>query len=319
VTYPGGKAGAGVYQQIINQIPPHRVYIEPFLGAGAVLLHKKPAIVTIGIDSDAGAIVSMLGKNSDIAGVPGVIIKLGDAISFLSTYQWLGDEFVYCDPPYLFETRSSKRTIYNNEFGDTDQHKELLSLLLTLPCYVAISGYHSSLYAEMLAGWRTISYQTRTRGGNTVREWLWMNYAAPLELHDYRYLGNNFRERERIKRIKTRWIARLARMKDLERYAMLSTIAEYSGRIPQTNSKTALKAAMMATQSGDIANSDDITRAAPIINSDAGRQPSHNIPIKTTIDRVSAKEPMRAAALANKADTAPAVSQLLTLRDPEEG
>lgn len=34
MTYKGGKAGAGVYQQIINQIPPHDVYIEPFLGGG---------------------------------------------------------------------------------------------------------------------------------------------------------------------------------------------------------------------------------------------------------------------------------------------
>jgi hypothetical protein len=56
-----------------------------------------------------------------------------------------------------------------------------------------------------------------------------MNYKAPVELHDYRYLGNNFRERERIKRIKTRWLARLDQMDDLERYAMLSTIAEYGG------------------------------------------------------------------------------------------
>lgn len=28
--YPGGKGGAGVFQTIINQFPPHRVYIEPF-------------------------------------------------------------------------------------------------------------------------------------------------------------------------------------------------------------------------------------------------------------------------------------------------
>jgi DNA adenine methylase len=32
--YPGGKSGAGVYQTIINLMPPHTVYIEPFLGGG---------------------------------------------------------------------------------------------------------------------------------------------------------------------------------------------------------------------------------------------------------------------------------------------
>lgn len=228
MSYPGGKAGAGVYQQIINQIPPHRVYIEPFLGGGAVLLHKWPAQSSIGIDSDDDVVTnwsSMLAEKSD-----GIIVKKGDAISFLSSYDWRGGEFVYCDPPYLFETRSCKHKLYGCEFGEVVQHERLLHVLLSLPCMVAISGYQSSLYVEMLATWRAISYQTVTRGGGVVCEWLWMNYLAPAELHDYRYLGNNFRERERIKRIKTRWLARLDRMEELERYALLSSIVEYSGR-----------------------------------------------------------------------------------------
>ena len=33
-SYPGGKGSSGTYQNIINQIPEHDVYIEPFLGAG---------------------------------------------------------------------------------------------------------------------------------------------------------------------------------------------------------------------------------------------------------------------------------------------
>lgn len=232
MTYPGGKNGAGVYQQIINQIPPHRVYIEPFLGAGAVMKHKRPAIVSIGIDSDTAVTGQWLSHPQ-----PGVIIKTGDAISFLKSYDWKGGEFVYFDPPYLFETRSCKRPIYSCEFGTVEQHTKLLELLLSLPAAIAISGYQSSLYSEMLPAWRTISYQTRTRGGSVVREWLWMNYPAPVELHDYRYLGNNFRERERIKRIRTRWIARLKRMDDLERYAVLSSIAEYSDVIMRPPSK----------------------------------------------------------------------------------
>jgi len=34
--YPGGKNSAGTYQRIINQIPPHNVYIEPFAESAAV-------------------------------------------------------------------------------------------------------------------------------------------------------------------------------------------------------------------------------------------------------------------------------------------
>lgn len=234
MTYPGGKAGAGVYQQIINQIPPHRVYIEPFLGAGAVMLRKKIALFSIGIDADAVVVAKW---NREIENIPpGAIFRNADAISFLKSYNWQGDEFIYCDPPYLFETRSCKKPIYKCEFGTTEQHEHLLNLLISLPCMVAISGYQSSLYSSILATWRTISYQTRTRGGGLVREWLWMNYPEPVELHDYRYLGSNFRERERIKRIKSRWLARLDRMGDLERYALLSSIEDYSDRIPWTPS-----------------------------------------------------------------------------------
>ena len=54
MSYPGGKAS--VYQHIINQMPPHDTYIEPFLGGGAVLLNKRPARLNIGLDLDNDAI-----------------------------------------------------------------------------------------------------------------------------------------------------------------------------------------------------------------------------------------------------------------------
>jgi hypothetical protein len=42
----------------------------------------------------------------------------------------------------------------------------------------------------------------------------------------YRYLGEDFRERERIKRKKQRWVNRLHTMPTLERRALLNAIAE---------------------------------------------------------------------------------------------
>jgi site-specific DNA-adenine methylase len=56
MVYPGGKNGAGVYQTIINLMPPHDVYIEPFLGGGAIMRQKRPALLNIGVDLDPGAI-----------------------------------------------------------------------------------------------------------------------------------------------------------------------------------------------------------------------------------------------------------------------
>ena len=51
-----------------------------------------------------------------------------------------------------------------------------------------------------------------------------MNYSPPVELHDYRYLGNNFRERERIKKRSKRWVRRLKSMPVLEGQALLAAI-----------------------------------------------------------------------------------------------
>jgi DNA adenine methylase len=222
MVYPGGKNGSGIYQKIINQMPPHRAYIEPFLGSGAVMRLKRPADVSIGVDSDADVVASV--KLSGLKTVPGLLVRCDDAISFLKSYAWQGDEMLYCDPPYLGSVRKSQEPIYYHEMMSPGQHIELLRLLKRLPCMVMISGYWSQLYAHELAGWRTIFFQAMTHAGPAT-EWLWMNYPEPFELHDYRYLGKNFRERERIKRKQLRWRARLARMPALERYALLEAIA----------------------------------------------------------------------------------------------
>jgi len=69
-----------------------------------------------------------------------------------------------------------------------------------------------------------------TRGGRLAEEVLWMNYPEPVTLHDYRYLGADFRERQRIKRKTQRWTRRLQEMPDVERYAMLAALEQLSDR-----------------------------------------------------------------------------------------
>ena len=238
MTYKGGKAGDGVYQKIVNQIPPHDVYIEAFLGGGAVMLRKRPSACSIGIDSDAAVIENWRSSSPAIYGdacdrVLGATFINGDAILYLpglvaTEIRDGARVFVYADPPYLLETRKSKRAIYNYEMMDSTSHSLLLAMLDSLPCMVALSGYWSSLYESSLQGWRSINFKARTRGGSAT-EWLWMNYPEPVELHDYRYLGENFREREKITRQRKRWRARLERMSSLQRYALLSSIAELGG------------------------------------------------------------------------------------------
>lgn len=219
MSYPGGKNGAGVYQTIINQIPPHKYYIEGFLGSGAILRLKKPALASLGIDSDPGVIEAWRGA------VPNVTLLCANFLDYIQLHPPTPDTFLYLDPPYLLETRSTKARIYNHEFYLRSQHVALLDAVRPLPCPVMISGYPSELYDRLLPGWRQVTYQAKTRAG-LATEVLWMNYPEPLELHDYRYLGENYRERERIKRKQNRWRSRLAKMDRLERYALLMAIGE---------------------------------------------------------------------------------------------
>jgi DNA adenine methylase len=218
--YDGGKGAMGVAQWIINQIPPHRCYIEPFLGGGAVLRLKAPAGSSIAIERDTRALDLWRGFN-----LPDLRIINCDAIAWLAKFRPRGDEFIYCDPPYLFSTRTSQVPIYRCELTDAD-HVRLLAILKRLRCSIAISGYRSELYARELASWRLSRFLTTKRNHERAEESLWMNYPEPIALHDYRYLGSNFRERERIKRKKNRWACRLAKMPILERRLLVATLAE---------------------------------------------------------------------------------------------
>lgn len=213
--WPGAKSAAGVAHRIIGQFPPHSTYCELFLGHGTILRAKRPAARTIGVDVDPGVIA----KWRD-AEMPGIELLCADALRILSSDPAMGsaDTLVYLDPPYLRDVRSSRR-LYTHEFWTGDQHADLLGRVMGLDCMVAISGYPSSLYTSMLEQWqewRYIDYQVMTRGGART-ERLWMNFAQPSTLHDPRFGGANFRERERVKRKRQRWAARFAQMQGWER------------------------------------------------------------------------------------------------------
>lgn len=202
--YFGGKGGAGVYQTIINQIPPHTRRWCFFLGKCAVMRYMKPAAINIGYDLDAELIAEW--RNAEIIRThPGqkfVWLDL-DGIKALETYALLLDQsdFVYLDPPYRFDSRKSSKDRYKYELTD-EQHNHLVKICSLLKCKVAISHYQDPLYDSL--GWRTVDYQAQTRGG-VVTDRLYLNYPEPDLLHDYDYLGDDFKEREHIRLKFNRW------------------------------------------------------------------------------------------------------------------
>lgn len=218
--YQGGKGGAGVFQTIINQFPPHRVYIEPFVGGGNVFERKAPAASSVLADLDAAMVDRW---RAAVAGRNDVAVLHADALDVLSSYPWVGDELVYLDPPYVHSTRKDV-ALYRFEMTDA-QHVAMLDLAASIPAMVAISGYRSKLYDDAAAahGWRRIDFNAMTRRGVAV-ESLWMNYPAPATLADYSYVGKDFRERERIGRKAARWVARWQQLPELERNAIISAM-----------------------------------------------------------------------------------------------
>lgn len=253
--YAGGKNGSGVYQAIINLMPPHRVYIEAFLGGGAILKNKRPAIVNVGLEIDQNVWRDRWlgsGQEAEVFIVDAIeyLSELNTNSRFLDNRLRIHDDLsyftedadnvlIYCDPPYLMETRSTKQKIYKHEFHTKAQHRKLLKVLKDLPCMVMISGYDNELYNKMLVGWRKVHFQGITRRGPRT-ETVWMNFEEPTELHEYTFLGRDRRERLDIKRQKDRWLKKLKAMPPQRRYAMLSAIDDFkrSADGENTNSRS---------------------------------------------------------------------------------
>lgn len=85
----------------------------------------------------------------------------------------------YIDPPYMMETRTigSSGPVYRHEMTD-QQHVELLQQLQGLKGMVALSGYDSNLYSDMLDGWHCEKKESRISAGSGTAiktECLWLN------------------------------------------------------------------------------------------------------------------------------------------------
>ncbi|MFC4218997.1 hypothetical protein [Flagellimonas marina] len=182
--YFGGKGGSGVYQNIINLIPPHKRFAVPFLGHCGITRNILPATTTLVNDIDPAVIrhwtdyynSNPFGRNKNGTLDDMWFHNLHWEV-FLTYYKFdQSDSFIYWDPPYPKKTRKSNHQ-YTFEMTD-DDHVTLLSRLLGFKkAMQAISTYDNPLYQEMLggAGWNKKSFQARTRQG-VATETVYFNY-----------------------------------------------------------------------------------------------------------------------------------------------
>lgn len=238
MSYPGGKGASGTVQQIINCIPPVKTIASVFGGNCALLRTIRPAEISFFIDADHSAVQNFSAWR-DAAGRKEIMCICGDALAWLEELrdQRLDDGngmFVYCDPPYLPSTlsrpdhslRNGQR--YAHKFG-VECHEKLLSLITKLKCYVMISGYRSAMYDRTLQEptWWRKDFPAMTHGGVRT-ESIWMNYNPTMltSLHDYRFLGNTFREREVWKKRRQTIERKFSKLSALEKRAMLEHLGK---------------------------------------------------------------------------------------------
>lgn len=229
VGYPGSKGGAGAWQQIVSLMPPHRVYVEPYLGGGAVLYAKRPAAFSIVSDADPDIL-----RYHARQPLPRAAYLVADALALLPELALTRDDLVYLDPPYHPAVRA-KAKLYNVE-ADEDHHSSLLAMLQALDCNVILSGYRCAAYNDALSGWHRTDYGVMTRGGRRI-ESAWCNFEPGLALHDTRFVGDGFRERERIKRKRDRWAAKFRRMPPAER-AVIAEALDLASSVPASGAGT---------------------------------------------------------------------------------
>lgn len=218
VRYPGQKKIAGVYQAIINEIPPYKTFIEGFAGSAQIsrlLLSSGGTYVLNDLDGSGTDDFDCSGQ-----GVKRFSFDINDLLFLCRVFNT--DAFLFLDPPYLHSTRPSNTKLYKFEMSVL-QHKKFLLSVRSYSGKCLIIHPKCDLYDNELKGWRTRTIKIRYHGKTSI-ETLYMNYDKPSTLQLDSYLGDQCWDRQRIKRKSDSLIAKMSALPSLERQYVLSRL-----------------------------------------------------------------------------------------------
>ena len=247
--YPGAKWR--ISKWIIENIPEHHSYVEPFFGSGAVFFNKQPSNIETINDLDDEVVnffevvrespeelaykIHMTpyarsvyeesyqkggskldrawrfciklnmshgyrcnkktGWKNDVQGrerayavqvwnkTPEIVIQAAERLRCVQIENRPALDIIkrfdnpkciiYCDPPYLLETRKGKQ--YDNEMSNKE-HEELLHMLIKSKSKIILSGYDSAMYNDALKEWRREEKSNMTQSLRIRQEVIWMNF-----------------------------------------------------------------------------------------------------------------------------------------------
>jgi DNA adenine methylase len=107
----------------------------------------------------------------------------GDGIKLIDAHAGVASALIWCDPPFLRETRASGAGTYRHETS-AQLHQGIATALRKCAGYALITGYgwnkggsKNRVYEELYEahGWRRVDSERRVNGGGTRVQSLWIS------------------------------------------------------------------------------------------------------------------------------------------------
>lgn len=226
-SYDGGKGGSGTYQTLINLIPPFKTFLSLYAGNCGVARHINLGNAALLINDLDPAVTEAWWQALKGSGLVYNVVHT-DALAFMDSPPFISiannDGFIFLDPPYPVELRKVKSPLYKYEMMEWESHGKLLSRISKMPYKIMICTYPNSYYDFALTDWHYVDYYSKTRNGLAL-ERVYMNYTiTDGKLHDYSFIGDDFTERQALKRQKHNVIDKLNDLPPVQRNAILAEI-----------------------------------------------------------------------------------------------
>lgn len=196
--YYGGKVGMS--RLIVAMLPPHRVYIEPFFGSGAVLFAKRPTQHEIvnDLDGDITNFFRVLRDRTDELEHACTLTPYARVRLVRHHRAHPVDRTLHLQPhrPVRHRGGTTRRGLhrelrrrtygrtedYAHDMGDETAHRRLADALHATAATVILSGYPSPLYEALYADWHRVEIPVHVHSSNAVTverakriEVLWSN------------------------------------------------------------------------------------------------------------------------------------------------
>ncbi len=227
-----------LFPMLMNLFPPHKNFYELMCGSAYVSLNKKLCKDSTFInDIDPKVMIKHRENNYAPDSFNREEISFDDeniywlnvpAGQLIASMMHSKKNLLFLDPPYPMDSRRAKAKLYKFEMSDKD-HLNLLSLIRDISSYCVVCTYPNTLYGLILEDWNYRDYQVNTHGGMTT-ERIYFNFKPNIALFDYDRFGENFTDRQRIKRKTENLISKIDNSAPLEKCKMIEEFYKKFGR-----------------------------------------------------------------------------------------